>query len=57
MNMHMVHDTECGMPCTKKDCKDFCDWISIHNQDDGLHLCWKHIKEYEKELHTKEELK
>jgi hypothetical protein len=53
----MIHDQSCDLPCTEEGCEGSCDWIFIHNQDDGKHLCWKHIREYEEELHTKEKLK
>jgi hypothetical protein len=50
----MIHDRECNLPCVRKGCKETCDWIDIHNCDDGLHLCWQHIKEYEESLYQQE---
>ncbi len=48
----MVREHQCGMPCVRTDCKRVCDWVPDHNVDDGLHLCWEHIKEYEDELYS-----
>lgn len=45
----MFHDIECGLPCVREGCKETCAWVSIHNTDDGLHLCWKHVAEWELE--------
>ena len=50
----MMHDQECGLTCVRKGCGGTCDWVSIHNTDDGLHLCWKHIKEWENSQHKEE---
>lgn len=41
---------ECGLPCVRDGCEKYCAWVPTHNTDDGLHLCWKHVKEWEEEL-------